>query len=789
MCSSRTARRRASRRDRRQNAPSRSCCETYRRRVERVERLPWGELVVTPSLPQVWDANFAIVEPGTARPASSSRRWIAFRAKPASPTARSSFPDEVLADRLWPADLAARLGVRLPVPGDGAAACARPAGRPRYRRGRRQDRTTGRKGGRAMIEIEGHGSDPEVVEQLLELDRRLARTMDVRHLAAVVDGSSSRLRGPLPRRRNRPDRGRRHAAVRTANRGLARAVVLEGVERGPSRGCRAGLPRRRRGRLAEGSVQAARIRPDRRRARVRPVESAPFLRVMRRGPTVLLVLLVLLAAWFAGGAHAASRMWVGFTDDPKLRFDEDRTTQLDLVQTSHATVVRTLVQWWTTAPTRPVDPTDPFDPAYRFDDLDELVRNAQSRGLEVEMAVWGTPAWANGDQVPQYAPDDAKDFQNFMQALASRYSGRYAGYPFVRFYGIWNESNLATFLRPQFDEAGLIVGPSVYARLAIAGVRGVKAGNEQALVAIGETSSNGRNKHVAGLTDTVAPGTFLDLVAKGGATSALRCVGGPPVPVSGQSGAHAEGALAERRDDVAPGARSSARPPFPQGDSDLDHRVRERDEAGRAEGRHRGSAGVVSPSGGAIARKDPRVEMFIWFVFRDSPGSTWQSGLYRFDGTPKPAAGGWSSAVARVDMRNAAVTVPAGNVRPDRDRLRPGVLLQQPGRRGRRDDDARLHGRQARPRDAGAIVARGRLHRPCAAPRDRWRRRRRTSRRSTSTLPRGTPPSESSPSSAASGSVRGRVRVSRAGGSPGTGDALVALGGMNPSSDQRGAGA
>ena len=34
----------------------------YRARCERVEQREWGELVVTPSLPIVWDANFAIVD-------------------------------------------------------------------------------------------------------------------------------------------------------------------------------------------------------------------------------------------------------------------------------------------------------------------------------------------------------------------------------------------------------------------------------------------------------------------------------------------------------------------------------------------------------------------------------------------------------------------------------------------------------------------------------------------------------------------------------------------------------
>ena len=38
-----------------------------------------------------------------------------------------------------------------------------------------------------------------------------------------------------------------------------------------------------------------------------------------------------------------------------------------------------------------------------------------------------------------------------------------------------------------------------------------------------------------------------------------------------------------------------------------------------------------------IAKKDKRVPMFIWFVMKDSTGSLWQSGVYRKDGSAKPA--------------------------------------------------------------------------------------------------------------------------------------------------------
>ncbi len=376
-----------------------------------------------------------------------------------------------------------------------------------------------------------------------------------------------------------------------------------------------------------------------------------------RALTLAVVLLVALTT----GANAADRMWVGFTDDPTFRFGADRQASLDLAARSGATIVRTLVVWSASVRTRPADATDPFDPAYQLDDLDELVRNAQSRGLEVLLTIWGTPSWANGGRGPQYAPTKTADFQDFAQALASRYSGRFPGYPFVRFFGIWNESNLATFLRPQFDPAGRIVGPAIYARLAAAGYAGIKAGNRAAQVAIGETSSNGRQKHVAGLTDAVAPGLFAELVAQ--ADPKLRFdawaqhpyrfpVNRPPTQVVAWPNVTLTslGRL-ESELDTDFGRQSipiwiteygdETRPVEPRG-------VTEEQQAD------------YLPQAVSLARRDPLVQMFIWFVFRDSPDSVWQSGLYRQDGSPKPAQVVWPKAVGPLNARNGRVTARGG---------------------------------------------------------------------------------------------------------------------------------
>ena len=83
----------------------------------------------------------------------------------------------------------------------------------------------------------------------------------------------------------------------------------------------------------------------------------------------------------------------------------------------------------------------------------------------------------------------------------------------MRFFSVWNESNLQLFLAPQFDAKGKSVAPRNYAKLAAAGYAGIKAGNPSAKVAVGSTSSAGRDKPLAGKSATHSPGRFAQLVA------------------------------------------------------------------------------------------------------------------------------------------------------------------------------------------------------------------------------------------------------------------------------------
>jgi hypothetical protein len=379
----------------------------------------------------------------------------------------------------------------------------------------------------------------------------------------------------------------------------------------------------------------------------------------------VVVVVVAVAASPPSPTHAQQQMWVGFHDDPVLRYGPNRQAELGLVRTSGATVVRTVVDWSVVAPTRPRRPADPFSADYRFADLDELVRNAQLHGLEVLMTVWGTPRWANGGRPPRYLPRKLSDFSTFARALATRYSGRFGGYPFVRFFGIWNESNLGNFLSPQYDARGRPVSPKLYAGLAAAGYAAIRSGSPHAQVAIGETSSHGRDRRKPGFTDTMAPAMFARLVAQ--ASPRLRFDAWAqhpyPVPVSQPPTQKVR----------YPNVALSTLPRF---EHDLDRwfgrkGVRVWVTEYGTETKPGEPRGVTEPvqarylaQAATILRRDARVDLFIWFVFRDSHGSTWQSGVYRKNGTAKPSRATWSANARVVDEVNGRVAVRAGTKSP-----------------------------------------------------------------------------------------------------------------------------
>jgi hypothetical protein len=372
-----------------------------------------------------------------------------------------------------------------------------------------------------------------------------------------------------------------------------------------------------------------------------------------------------LAALAAPAAVAAERMWIGFHDDPSFRWVSDRKARVDSSAQLNATVMRLLVQWNLAAKRRPANPTNPFDPAYELDDVDEAVRAAQEADQEVILTLSGTPRWANGGKNPNVMPTRIADFQNFARAIASRYSGRNMGYPFVRFYSVWNEPNLQLFLAPQFNARGRSVAPRNYARLAAAAYAGIKAGSPRAKVAIGETSARGTDKP-QGLRPTHTPGKFAELVAQANPRLKFDAWSHHPYPTV--PSARPSQVVKWPNVSLASLPRFNAslktwfkRKSVPIWITEYGHQTRPEDSLGVSYATQ--SAYIQQAI--SLAARYPYVEMFIWFVFQDDQGQPWESGLYTRNGTPKGnSQNRFASSARPFDPRNGLVIVPRATLTP-----------------------------------------------------------------------------------------------------------------------------
>jgi hypothetical protein len=371
----------------------------------------------------------------------------------------------------------------------------------------------------------------------------------------------------------------------------------------------------------------------------------------------LLGLLVALAA--PASAFAGQRMWLGFQDDPYFRWLPERFYMRDRAMQANATVMKTTVYWFNVAPRRPSNGANPFDPAYRWEDLDEFVRQAEDRDIEAMLTIWGTPNWAGSAK--NRSPRRLADLTNFARALSTRYSGRYRGFPYVRFYSVWNEPNLGLFLMPQYDAKGRSVIGNVYASLYRAAYNGLKAGSPSAVVAMGETSARGRDRKKAGVSDTHSPGKFAELVSKSRPKVRFDAFAHHPY----SSPANQPPTQIVRWPNVS----MTTLPRFgamldkwfgkkntPIWLTEYGHETRPEDPKGVT---YTQQASYLRTAV-SMARRVPRVQMLIWFIMRDNPVSLWQSGLLTFGGLEKPAFDLFSVVAKPVDARNAFVNVKGG---------------------------------------------------------------------------------------------------------------------------------
>jgi hypothetical protein len=389
----------------------------------------------------------------------------------------------------------------------------------------------------------------------------------------------------------------------------------------------------------------------------RPGKELPPMRLKH-----LALLSMLLAIALPGSAGAAIKMLVGFQDDPSFRWRDDRAVTLDRAQSVNTQIVRTTVYWSKIASRRPATARNPNDAAYSFGDLDELVRNAELRGMQMMLTIWGTPGWANGGRGQNFAPRNYTDLTNFAYAVARRYSGAFPGIPPVGYFTVWNESNLGQFLSPQYDNKGKPLAPFIYAKLYRAAYAGIKAGNPRALVGIGETSARGRDKalHAQGLSETESPGRFAQLLATVRPKLKFDAWSQHPYPTTLTQKPTANVRWPNVTLAQLPRFETSidkwfGRKNIPIWITEYGYQTKPQQPGGVT---YAQQSAYLRTALTAV-RNDPRVQMFIWFIFRDDPTSAWKSGLLQPDGAKKPSVFVFKALAQLLDGRNPIVSVKA----------------------------------------------------------------------------------------------------------------------------------
>jgi hypothetical protein len=183
------------------------------------------------------------------------------------------------------------------------------------------------------------------------------------------------------------------------------------------------------------------------------------------------------------------------------------------------------------SPTRPrFDATDPAAyPASGWAAYDAIVRGLAARHMGIDLALAGpAPVWAesSGSKYDRkqfdYKPDAAA-YGQWVQAVATRYSGHYtppggtSSLPRVNFWSIWNEPNLGIYLAPETvnGKSSVEVAPRLYRDLVNAAWSGLHAtGHGADTILIGEmapagSSFKGAMKGDFGVFGNMPPLQFL----------------------------------------------------------------------------------------------------------------------------------------------------------------------------------------------------------------------------------------------------------------------------------------
>ncbi|HLX19035.1 MAG TPA: DUF5722 domain-containing protein [Gaiellaceae bacterium] len=381
--------------------------------------------------------------------------------------------------------------------------------------------------------------------------------------------------------------------------------------------------------------------------------------------------LAVSAAGAAPTTHAtakSSHLLVGINDEADTLYGNP-VTGFNALKALHAQVLRVNLYWggtpWAVSRgAKPADPTDPGDPAYNWSLYDRLVRYATTYHIQIVFSILFTPSWANGGKARTVAPTNPQDLQDFAYAAAQRYSGYYippawqqqptlAGpttpLPLVTKWTAWNEPNNPVFLTPQYQKQGgkwVIESAVNYAKICNA----IYTGIHTALISVGRTIPGEQvacgvtapkgNDAPATARASVDPLSFLTAAHAAGMKTFDVYAHHPYYAAPDESPTFVPTGKDKRRIQLANigtllSLVSKYYGPKHLWITEYGYQTNPPD---KTFGVSYAKQAAYLTQAYAMAKKNPRIDMLLWFLIKDEPNlGGWQSGLETVTGKHKPA--------------------------------------------------------------------------------------------------------------------------------------------------------